>query len=758
MFDQETLIKLHRPRANLIANVILFMFSLILARLWYLQVYRGKQLLNYSLQNRLRREEIEAPRGMFFDRNGVLIVDNVPRFDAVIIPQYLQHKKETIKKLSEVLEIPDEMIYKTLSKKSNLASYKPVIIKKNISRKEVAVIETQNDELPGVAVDTCVSREYIDREVGGHLLGYISEISSTQLPKYRNRDNIDYKLGDFIGQAGLEEQLDLYIRGQNGYEFVEVDATGRRKFRPQSMSDGGGEDDLFREIKDRPAVPGPNVTLTIDRDMQLSAYNALKGKEGAVIAVDVNTGEILAMVSLPSFDPSLFSKGFTSTYWRSLTRDPRRPLRDRVIQEHYSPGSTFKPLVALAGLEENAVDEKTEISCTGQFPLGRKVFHCWKKHGHGPVDTYRSIRESCDIFYYRLGKRLDIDTIAHYVRALGLGRKTGVGLPHEVGGLIPDREWKKKRSGEEWMLGDTISCVIGQSYVLVTPLQLAMAYSVIANGGKLFRPYVVKKIFYNSGEVVKSYSPELISEVKLHPKALAVVREGLRQVVNEPKGTAYSYGHGKGLGIAGKTGTAQVIKMSAEKLFSKCEEAEYKFRHHALFVGYAPYDEPKIAVAVVIEHGCHGASAGVPIVVDVVSTYMKKYFPELHKKYLQQEKAKGILMKAPPPKNIIQEEEDTEVEEDASYEEGPVGAAAATGQRNNNVANGSVGNSGSSGNSSSNISKTGAGQGGLGKKMTIGSRIGTGIGNEGVGRWQGSGADSGPDGPESKIEEQGDDE
>ncbi|MBF0365990.1 MAG: penicillin-binding protein 2 [Oligoflexia bacterium] len=683
MFDHEALIKLHRARANLIANIILLLFSLVLARLWYLQVYKGKQLLNYSLQNRLRREEIEAPRGMFFDRNGSLIVNNVPRFDAAVIPQYLQNKKETIRKLAEILEMPEDAVYKAMAKKSNIASYKSVVVKKNISRKEVAIIETQNDELPGVAVEMVVSREYVDREVGAHLLGYISEISSSQLPRYRSRDNFDYKLGDFIGQSGLEQQLDRIIRGQNGYEFVEVDAMGRRKIRVKS------EDDFFKEIKSKPAIPGPNVMLTIDRDMQLSAFNALQGREGAAVAVDVNTGEILTMVSVPSFDPSSFSKGLSNNYWGVLSNDPRRPLRDRVIQEHYSPGSTFKPLVAVAALEEGEAEEKGEIGCTGQFPMGRKVFHCWKKHGHGSVDIYRSIRESCDTFYYRLGKRMDINTIAHYVKSMGLGHKTGIALPREVAGLMPDREWKKKRNGEDWMLGETLSCVIGQSYVLATPLQLALAYAVIANGGKLYRPYVVKRIFTNSGKTIKTFSPELLSKVNLSPRTVQIVQEALRQVVNDPKGTAYYYGHGRGIALAGKTGTAQVIKMSAEKLFAKCEETEYKYRHHGLFIGYAPYDDPKIAVAAIVEHGCHGASAATPVVVDIVATYLKKFYPELHQKYLQEEKSKGILFRAVPTidsSKLQEEDEDTVLLED---EDAGHGGSSSTSQ---NLIDGVLGN------------------------------------------------------------------
>ncbi|MBF0362627.1 MAG: penicillin-binding protein 2 [Oligoflexia bacterium] len=643
MFDHEGLIKIHRARANIIANIILVCFSIVLARLWYLQVYKGKLLFNYSLQNQLRQEKIEAPRGMFFDRNQTLIVNNAPRFDAVITPQYLKFKKVTIANLAQILAIPEETIYKILAKKSNMAKYKSIVIKKNISRQEVALIETQNDDLPGVSVETFISREYIDQEIGGHLLGYISEISQKQLPRYIKRDNLDYKLGDFIGQFGLEEQLDRVIRGKNGLEFVEVDAVGRKKGRAKNP------DGIFKEVENSPSIPGLNIMLTIDRDLQLSAYNKLQNLAGAAVALDVNSGEVLAMVSSPSFDPSHFSKGISGNYWSSLTKNTRNPLRDRTIQEHYFPGSTFKPIVALAGLEEGLVDEKSEAFCTGKFPMGSRVFHCWKEHGHGSVDLIRSIRESCDVFYYKLAKRMDIDVIAHYAKMLGLGQKTGIALPREVSGIIPTREWKRKRLGEEWMMGETLSCVIGGSYMLVTPLQLALSYSVIANGGKLYKPFVVKKIFSNSGKVYKTFNPELVVKQNLSEKSLSIVREGLRQVANVPGGTAYAQAHGRGINVAGKTGTAQVIGISADKLFEKlgCEKMDYEFRHHALFVGYAPADDPKIVVAAVVEHGCHASTTSIPIVEAVISTYMKKYHPALHAKYLEEEKAKGILWKAP---------------------------------------------------------------------------------------------------------------
>ncbi len=634
MFGEEELIKLHRDRAQLISNIILIMFGIVLARLWYLQIYKGKLLLDYSLRNRLRQEIVKAPRGMIFSRNNHILVDNIPRFDAIVTPQYLRDKKKTLNKLSQILEIKHKVLKKRLKKYAHRASYRPVIVKKNISRKEVALIETENFNLPGVSVNTFISRKYLDSEVGAHILGYISEISKTQLPKYRKRDRYNYRLGDFIGQFGLEEELDLVLRGKNGHEFVEVDAFGRQR---RNIN----KDNLFKGIKNLSAVPGKNVRLTIDRDLQIAANSAMKDKVGAVVAIDVKTGEILAMVSTPAFRPSEFSKGLTSEYWNSLTQNEFNPMLDRTIQEHYSPGSTFKVISAIAGLEAGLIDEKTEVRCKGSFRLGRRVFHCWRRHGHGKVNVVKALTESCDVFFYKLATKLDIDVLAKYARMFGFGRKTGIALPREIPGLIPTKEWKKKKNGVEWQLGETLTCIIGQSYVLSTPLQLAMGFSAIANKGKLFRPYLVKEVFTNSGEILKKFSPKQVGEVTLKEKNWDIVKKALYKVVNTRKGTAY-WQRGKGIAMSGKTGTSQVIKMSAEKLFSKCSKNEYKFRHHGIFGAYAPYSDPSIAVAVVIEHGCSGSSSAAPVAKAIITAYMKKYRKELREKIIKEEKKRML--------------------------------------------------------------------------------------------------------------------
>lgn len=630
MFGEDDLVKSHKQRIDTIANMVVMCFGLVLARLWYLQIYNGKTLFRYSLENRLRKEVSPAPRGMIFDRNSALLVHNAPRFDAIIIPQYLKNDEESLTKLSSILDMSLDSIKKILEKNSTQASYRPVTIKKNISQQEVAIIETENSKMPGVSVTTFIGRMYSDEQIGAHLLGYISEISQSQLPKYRKRDEFNYKLGDFIGQSGLEEQLDLELRGVDGHQFMEVDARGRMKRHV-------GSDGLLKGITNIPPIPGHNVRLTIDRDLQLVAYEGLKDKAGAAVAIDVNTGEVLAMVSTPSFDPSQFSRGLSSEYWSTIVGDERNPMRDRNIQEHYPPGSTFKTITAIAALEEGIVDESTEVVCNGVFKLGRRPIHCWSKHGHGSVNIYKAIRESCDVYFYKIATKIDIDVLSKYARMLGLGVRSGITLPRETSGLVPSKEWKKKRSGVDWQVGDTVSCVIGQGYMLATPLQLAMAYSTISNGGKLYRPHLIKEVFSNTGEVEKRYAPEIVSEAKISEKTTNIIKRALYEVVNRPSGTAY-WQRGQGIQMAGKTGTSQVMRFSADKIHSRCEDNDYKQRHHALFVGFAPESNPHIAVASIVEHGCHGGSAAGPVVRAIVTKYMEKYHPEERKKIMEIEK------------------------------------------------------------------------------------------------------------------------
>ena len=428
---------------------------------------------------------------------------------------------------------------------------------------------------------------------------------------------------DVTGKFGLEAREEPALRGIDGEEYMEVDALGRRKRQTKGITSS---------LVPKASIPGKNLILTIDQDLQIAANDALEklyGQKqvGAVIALNPKTGEILTALSKPSFDPTLFSRGVSSKLWNELLNNEYHPLRDKTLQDHYSPGSTFKVVTAIAGLEEKEVDENTTITCTGSYRLGNRSYRCWKKHGHGLVNMHKALRESCDTYFYRLGQKLGIDTLAKYSHLLGLGKKTGVNLAHEEAGLIPTEEWKKRRFGQEWIAGETLSCAIGQSYILTTPLQLANAYAAIGTGGMLWKPYIVKYIESPDGRILKEFHPELLSNVHISPKTLALVRGGLAAVVGEPGGT--TYGHRiPGIDIAGKTGTAQVVRLASDKVNTKCESMPFDVRDNALFAAFAPVDDPQIAVAVVAEHACHGASGAAPVAFAVIKKYLEKYIPE----------------------------------------------------------------------------------------------------------------------------------
>ncbi len=611
----------------MLGNFMVLAFAVLIARLWYLQIYSGDKLYRHSLENSLRKESIQATRGLIFSSDNQVLVQNIPGFDVVIIPQYLKEPKETLKKLSEIVSTPMEEIEKILLKYSTQAKYMSVTIKKDVSTRELSILETEGFKLPGVFVREIANREYTDREIGAHLLGYTSEISEQQLDRLnkKNKNTHKLKLGDIIGQQGIEEVLDFDLRGKDGHQIMEVDARGRVRRKIT--------EDIVPGVNNKDFERGKNIRLTIDRDLQKVAWAALENKVGSAIAMDVNTGEILAMVSRPSFDPTEFGREISHTYWSSILKDENNPLWDRNIQEHYSPGSTFKTISLLAGLESGIIDEKTEVICNGSYKLGLRKFHCWKKEGHGRVDVYKALRESCDVFFYKLATQMDVDILGKYAKLLGFGKKTGIGLPRETTGLIPTKEWKKANLKEEWQQGESLSTFIGQSFVLATPVQLLVSYAAIANGGKVFRPHFIKEIFNNEGEIVKKVKPEIISEIKLKPKTVEILRRGLYEVVNNPSGTAYWY-KGNGIHMAGKTGTSQVVRFSQDKIYSKCEQLEYKFRHHGLFVAFAPDNDPKIAVAVIVEHGCHGSSAAAPVARDIVTEYLKKYHGEMLARFI----------------------------------------------------------------------------------------------------------------------------
>lgn len=591
-----------RNRTQLLVAVVSLIFIFLFARLLFLQVIDGERYTYLSENNRIRLKKVPGTRGMVFDRRGQLMVDSRPSFDLLFVPEDAPDPQATLARLARYLGRDEDDMIEALQENKYRAPFQEITLGKDIDWPVVVAVESHQLELPGVTLRTRPRRSYLESGMAAHLLGYLGEIGPRQLKTQKANG---YSMGDEIGQSGLERRWEEFLRGQSGGQQVEVDALGRRVR-------------VLHEVED---VPGYNVVLTLDKDVQQAAYEALQGKDGAIVALDANSGAVLAMVSTPAFDPNVFARGVTSEEWRNLTTDRAHPLNNRAIQGQYPPGSTFKVVLTIAALEEGAIQPDTRLGCSGSMPFGNRVFRDWKKEGHGSVDLHRGLVQSCDVYYYQVGVRLGVDRIAKYARALGLGEKTGIDLDDEKSGLIPDSEWKKRRFGQPWFPGETPSIAIGQGYVTVTPIQMANLMATVGNGGTLYRPWFVRKVESLDGAVIREYGPQEIRSIPLKESTLKELRTALADVVNSGEGTG---GAAKSqiVQIAGKTGTAQVAEMKGATV--KSENLAYLIRDHAWFVSYAPAEKAEIAVAVLVEHGGHGGSAAAPLAKKVIETYLSK--------------------------------------------------------------------------------------------------------------------------------------
>jgi len=614
-------IRIYEERYKYLYYAIAFFFTVIMLRLWYLQIYKGNELYLYAEKNRIWQEKDRAPRGMIFDRNGKLLVDNKLSFDVVVRTQYLSDKNKTIQKLSKMLSVPVDDIELKLAKAQNLPIFYPVIIAEDVDRDKVAMVESNKLFMPGVDVFVRNKRTYLYGEAMAHLIGYIGEVSKPEMNKLNPLYDMNSKklyMSDYVGKFGLEKMWDLELRGMDGARYVVVDANGRMKSSDEVKA-------IFGDLPSMKSEPGLNLVLTIDSDLQELAYKYFKdgNRKGAVIALDPRNGEVLTMFSYPAFDPTVLSKNISPGLLQELMDSPFHPFYNKVIQNHYAPGSTFKPLIALTALEEDVVDENFKTTCTGKLWFGNRYFHCHKKSGHGTINFHDGIVKSCDTVFYRLGMKLGVDKVYKYATRLGLSKKTGIDLPDEISGLMPSSSWKLSRLGVRWMPGEDLSMAIGQGYDLLTPIQLANMYAGIATG-TIYRPHVLKKIESVDGTELGSTEPEKIHSIDLKSSTKEFMLKALWGVVNEQSGTAWWY-RAEGLDIAGKTGTVQLAGITEQDIYKKCENLPELKRYHGWFVGFAPYDKPEIVVAVIAEHSCHGSSGAAPLARDIIKAYYDKY-------------------------------------------------------------------------------------------------------------------------------------
>lgn len=577
-----------KERIRLIVGVVAVVFFVLTLRLWQLQVVRGSEYRELSTENRLRVEKIPAPRGIIFDRNGFPLVKNSAFYSVSLLPEMAP--AADIGAISRFLDIPQEEILRKIEEHpSPLVTIK---LKEGLTFEETAAIEARLSDYPGMAIDVEQTRHYIYGDVGGHLVGYLGRIRSEQVkdPAYEG-----VPPQSFIGQWGVEKLYDKNLRGTPGRRVIEVDALGRQ----------------LRILKEERPQKGSDLYLSMDINLQMAGEAAFGNRAGALAALKPDTGEVLSLVSLPSFDPNLFSRGIGPSDWERLSRGERHPLLNRALQSQYPPGSTFKIMTAIAGLESGAIDAKETMVCNGIVRLGRWSFGCWKGGGHGKISLRRAIVESCDIYFYKAGEKIGIDTIADYARMFGLGSATGIPLVQEKSGLVPDSKWKRRALGEPWYLGETYNSSIGQGYVLTTPMQLARMISTVVNGGYLYNPELQRL----------EEAPQPVSRAKVRKETLDFIKHALEGVVNDKHGTGRT-ALSSVTDIGGKTGTAQVISLKKRKELERLNMMEERFQDHAWFVAFAPEKKPEIALSVFVEHGGHGGSEAAPIAKKAIEAYM----------------------------------------------------------------------------------------------------------------------------------------
>jgi penicillin-binding protein 2 len=577
-------------------------FFLIFIRLWSLQVIKGSEFRRLSENNCIRLRDNSADRGMLLDRKGRILAHNRPSFEAYLVPEDLRANPEVLVKVSEMLNMDQDEIEEKIKAQKRRTPFKPVKIKSDIDWNELALLESNRVHLPGLIVDVRPRRAYDYGELASHLIGYLGEVDENEMKRSKE---IPYRMGALIGKYGIEYQWENDLRGVDGGQQVEVDALGK-EIRPLGAVEPS---------------PGNNLYLTIDLDVQKTAEEAFRGKNGAFIAMDPKTGRILAMVSKPSFDLDIFARNILAEEWKSLVENPYHPLQNKGIQGQYPAGSVFKIITAIAGLESGMITPSTPFACTGAFFYGNRDFRCWKEGGHGMLSLHRAIVESCDIYFYQVGLKVGVDLITRYANEFGLGRVTGISLPHEKSGIVPSSDWKKKRFGVPWYSGETLSYSVGQGYLSTTPLQLLGLISGIANGGKRYIPQVVEKVEDIYGNKIKEYPPVELGNANVSGKTLQFIKEALRGAVNDPHGTGSTCAL-RDVQVAGKTGTAQVVKMSENFRKGDMDRMPLKLRDHAWFVAYAPFEDPKIAIAVLVEHGGFGATAAAPIAKKVIEHYL----------------------------------------------------------------------------------------------------------------------------------------
>lgn len=606
MYHDNDRAKLFSRRAMMLAGGKATLVVGLAARMYYLQVMEADKYAMQAEDNRITTRLLAPPRGLILDRNGVAMAINQQNYRVMVVAEQTPSLDYTLDALAKIIPIGESERARIHKEARRRRRFVPVSVRENLTWEEVARVEVNAPDLPGIVIDVGQSRYYPMESLGAHILGYVAAVSENDLTD----DPLEELPGFRIGKGGVEKVYDMALRGRAGTSSLEVNSVGR----------------IHRELERKEGEPGIDLNLTLDIRLQQYAAQRLGDESAAVVVMDILTGDVIVMASTPSFDPNSFNRGLSNDEWKDLTTNPRSPLTNKVIAGQFAPGSTFKLVTALAALESRDITPDMRVLCTGHMQLGSIKFHCWKKEGHGSQDLISGLKNSCDVYFYEVARRVGFEKIAEMARRFGLGTQTGIDLPSERPGLIPDRAWKRKALKQPWHPGETLINAIGQGYVTATPIQLAVMTARIANGGYAVVPHVARDQIIEKS--VHPRPPPEWPSLEVSRQSLALVRKGMFAVSNEPGGTAYKARiTQEGMWLSGKTGSAQVRRITMRERESgvkKNEQLPWKERDHALFVAYAPEENPRYSIAVVVEHGGGGSAVAAPIARDIMLEVQKR--------------------------------------------------------------------------------------------------------------------------------------
>ncbi len=593
-------------RARLIFVFVVVFFIFLILNFWKVQILDHEKYWARSEANRMREIALPYQRGLIIDREGIILANNEASFRVSLIRENCDDYDKSCRKIARLLNIEEPVLKERIGKYASVPLFKPIVIKENLSLEEVAMIEARKLELPELILQSEPKRFYPFGSLAAHIIGYLQELSPEEMKKdiFRERP-----LGDLVGKTGIEKQYETALVGDHGLLVEVVDSLGR------------GREEVARSA----ALKGQDLTITLDFDIQKEVENLLQEREGAIIVMDVRTGEILALASYPNYDPNKFISRFTSEEWLDLVNSPEFPLENRAIRGLYSPGSVFKLAMALGALDLEIANEETTFICRGETTIYNHPFSCWREEGHGEMGFYDAIRHSCNIYFYNLGKEMGIEEISRYARMLGFGAPTGIDLPGEYVGLVPDPQWKEENKNEPWQKGETISVSIGLSFLLVTPIQIATHTALIANRGIRVTPHLFGSLSSNGVERENRFNFPSSQAVNIDPSIFEQVIQGMWQAVND-QGTGWA-AMVSGYDVCGKTGSTQLVSKdrSEEEAKEEGEEEEEEVKTHSWFTGFAPRDNPEIVVTVLVEYGGMGGTTAAPLARKLFNLYRKKY-------------------------------------------------------------------------------------------------------------------------------------